>query len=83
MTKLPDPQDSADDISAIKRREEQKRDAQWDSVERWRAFQQFLFWAEAQATGQRNTPKRCKELERAKLARWSPNELKNGELKND
>lgn len=50
------------------RLEEQKRDAAWDPVQRWKAIQAAITWAESQATVRRNTPKRCIELERAKLA---------------
>ena len=57
----------ADD--ALKRREEQKREAAWDPVERWQSIQDMIAWAESQSTGHRNTPARCIELERAKLAR--------------
>ncbi|MHB1035675.1 MAG: hypothetical protein ACYC35_12430 [Pirellulales bacterium] len=58
-------EDSPDDL---KRREEEKRDAHWDAAERWRVLQETITWAEAQATVRRNTPARCLELERAKLA---------------
>jgi hypothetical protein len=58
-------EDSPDDL---KRREEQKRDAHWDAAERWHVLQETITWAEAQATVRRNTPARCLELERAKLA---------------
>ena len=51
----------------LKRREEQKRDAAWDPVERWRALQNAITWADSQATGGRNTPARCHALEQAKL----------------
>jgi hypothetical protein len=50
------------------RREEQKREAAWDPAERWRVLQEMITWAEAQATVRRNTPQRCLELQRAKLA---------------
>ncbi|MGA2068606.1 MAG: hypothetical protein ABSG86_26785 [Thermoguttaceae bacterium] len=58
-----------DPIHELKCREERKRDATWDPAERWRALQEMIAWAEAQATVRRNTPARCIELERAKLAR--------------
>jgi hypothetical protein len=53
----------------LKRREEAKREAHWDPLQRWLAIQDMLTWAEAQATVRRNTPARCLELQRAKLAR--------------
>jgi hypothetical protein len=59
MADLPD-----DDLKA---REEQKRDAAWDPVERWRAIQAAIAWAESQLAVPRNSPARCLELERAKL----------------
>jgi len=52
----------------LKRREEAKRDAHWDPVERWRAIQDMIAWAEQQATVRRNTPARCLELQAKKLA---------------
>lgn len=52
----------------LKRREEEKREAAWDPVQRWQALQNAITWAESQATVRRNTPARCIELERAKLA---------------
>ena len=58
----------------LKRREEQKREAAWDPVERWHALQNMIAWAESQATVHRNTPARCIELERAKLARLQADE---------
>ena len=62
MTEEPD-----DDL---KRREELKREACWDPAERWRVLQETITWAESQATVRRNTPARCLELERDKLADW-------------
>ncbi|MGA2616949.1 MAG: hypothetical protein ABSF26_05010 [Thermoguttaceae bacterium] len=59
---------SAGPDSELLRREEQKREAAWNPLQRWRALQQFITWAESQATGGRNTPARCKEKERAILA---------------
>jgi hypothetical protein len=58
-----------DPIHDLKAREEKKRDAAWDPAQRWRALQEMIAWAESQATVRRNTPARCIELERAKLAR--------------
>lgn len=51
-------------------REEAKREACWDPAVRWRVIQETITWAEAQATVRRNTPPRCLELQRAKLARF-------------
>lgn len=53
----------------LKRREEEKREANWDPAQRWRALQQTITWAEAQATVRRNTPEKCLELQRAKKKR--------------
>jgi hypothetical protein len=54
------------DVSEIKRREEQKRDAMLGRAERWRRIMEAITWAEAQPQVRRNTPSRCLELERAK-----------------
>ena len=51
----------------LKRFEEQKREANWDPVERWRVLQETITWAEAQATVRRNTRERCLELQAEKL----------------
>jgi len=50
----------------LKRREEQKREECCDPVERWRVLVETITWADA--TVRRNTPARCLELQRAKLA---------------
>ena len=55
-------------IEDLKRSEERKREANWDPAQRWRVLQETITWAEAQATVRRNTPQRCLELQRAKLA---------------
>jgi len=55
-------------LAGLKRREEQKREACWDAAQRWRVLQETIAWAEAQAPVGRNTPARCLELQRAKLA---------------
>lgn len=52
----------------LKHLEEQKREACWSAAERWRALQNTIAWAEAQATVRRNTRERCLELQREKLA---------------
>jgi hypothetical protein len=51
-----------------KRREESKRDAFWDPVVEWTTMQEFIAQADSQAAVPRNSPGRCIELERAKLA---------------
>ena len=51
----------------LKRFEEQKREAHWDPAERWRIIQEFIAWADSQATGGRNTKERCLELQRKKI----------------
>ena len=33
---------NGDDLDKLKRREEQKRDAQWDAAERWRLWQEMI-----------------------------------------
>ena len=53
----------------LKRLEERKRDAAWDPVERWRMVMRAITWGESLPNVRRNTPRRCLELERAKLAR--------------
>lgn len=50
----------------LKRFEEQKREAHWDPVERWRVIQEMIVWADAQATVLRNTREQCLELQRKK-----------------
>lgn len=57
------------------RREEAKRDAHWNPAERWRAIQETIAWADAQAPVTRNSKARCLELQRAKLANWTANSL--------
>jgi hypothetical protein len=52
----------------LKRREEAKRDANWDPAARWQAIQATLAWAEQQATVRRNTPEACLAEQRRKLA---------------
>ncbi|MEN6405482.1 MAG: hypothetical protein ABFC77_03320 [Thermoguttaceae bacterium] len=52
----------------LKQYEEQKREAHWDPVQRWRAIQDMIAWADAQATVRRNTRQRCLELQREKIA---------------
>jgi len=56
----------ADD--ALKQWEERKRERHWDPLQRWLVLQDTITWAESQATVRRNTPARCLELQRAKLA---------------
>ena len=46
--------------------EERKREAMWDPAERWRVIQEMIAWADSQATGGRNTPARCLQLQREK-----------------
>lgn len=48
--------------------ENRKREANWSAAERWRVLQQTITWAESQPTVHRNTPEKCLELQRAKLA---------------
>ncbi len=52
----------------LKRREEQKRETNWNEAQRWCALQETITWAESQNTVQRNTPKKCLELQHAKLS---------------
>ncbi|MFC1596496.1 hypothetical protein ACFL5Q_00920 [Planctomycetota bacterium] len=54
-----------DDLHAA---EKKKRDANWAAAERWHVLQQTITWAESQLTVNRNTPEKCLELRRAKLA---------------
>ena len=67
----------------LKRREEQKREACWDAAQRWRILQETITWAEAQATVRRNTPARCLELQRAKLAYWESEAARKQEQTRD
>jgi hypothetical protein len=52
--------------SDLVRYEEQKREAHWDPAQRWLVIQEMIAWADAQATGGRNTRARCLELQHAK-----------------
>jgi hypothetical protein len=52
----------------LKRREEQKREANWDPAEYWRILQETIAWADSQACVPRNSPARCLEVQKAKLA---------------
>lgn len=63
------------DHDDLKRREEEKRAAQWDPAQRWRAILQMIGLAEA--VTDRNTPAKCLELQRAKLARIVPERPQN------
>jgi hypothetical protein len=58
-----------DPMWELKRREEEKRQRCWDPAERWRVLQETIAWADAQAAVSRNTPARCLELQRARLAK--------------
>ena len=51
----------------LKRSEERKREASWNAAQRWQVLQDTITWAESQATVGRNTPRRCLELQEAKL----------------
>ena len=57
-----------EEFRELKRREEEKREKCWDPAERWRVIQEMITWAESLPTVRRNTPARCLELQRAKLA---------------
>ena len=59
-------------LDALKRAEEQKREAHWDPAERWRVIQATIAWADSQATVRRNTRQRCLELQAAKLEGGGP-----------
>jgi hypothetical protein len=39
--------------------EEQKRDACWDPVERWKVLQQVISWIDSQQPIPRNSPRGC------------------------
>lgn len=52
----------------LKRREEAKREAHRDPLQRWIVLQETITWAESQLTVRCNTPARCLELQRTKLA---------------
>lgn len=43
----------------LKRAEEAKRDRNWAARQRWKALQDMIAWAEAQATVRRNTREAC------------------------
>ena len=59
-----------DPIDQLKREDEAKRDAHWGKAERWRLLQEAMGWVASLPWIERNTPAKCRELERAKLAHW-------------
>lgn len=59
---------NSDELAKLKASEERKREACWNPVARWRVIQETLAWAESQLAVPRNTPQRCLELQRRKLA---------------
>ena len=54
-------------ISELKRREEAKRERNWDPQERWKAVQAMIAWAESLPSVRRNTPAACLRKQRAIL----------------
>ena len=46
-------------ISELKKREEAKRERNWDPRKRWKAIQAMITWAESQPTVRRNTRAAC------------------------
>jgi hypothetical protein len=56
------------DNRELKVREEAKRDAVLGPAERWRLIMAAITWGEAQPQVRRNTPARCRQRERARLA---------------
>ena len=44
--------------------EHERRERAWTPLARWKAIQETIRWAEAQATVRRNTPGSCLERER-------------------
>lgn len=59
---------NSDELAKLKASEERKREACWNPAARWRVIQETLAWAESQLAVRRNTPQRCLELQRRKLA---------------
>jgi hypothetical protein len=55
-------------LVTLKRREEAKREAHWDRLQRWRALQDAITWAESLPSVRRNTRETCLRLQAAKLA---------------
>ena len=51
----------------LKQDEEAKRDRNWDARQRWKALQDMIAWAEAQATVRRNTREACLREQAKKL----------------
>ncbi len=49
---------------SLQQREETKRERQWNPLQRWRALQTTIAWAEAQTAVRRNTPAACLRIER-------------------
>ena len=54
-------------IDDLKQEEEAKRDRNWDPRQRWKALQDMIAWAEAQATVRRNTREACLREQAKKL----------------
>ncbi|MBC8871531.1 MAG: hypothetical protein H8E44_19070 [Planctomycetes bacterium] len=54
-------------IDGLKKAEEAKRDRNWDARQRWKALQDMIAWAEAQATVRRNTREACLREQARKL----------------
>lgn len=56
-------------ISDLKKKEELKRERNWDPQMRWKVLQDTITWADAQATVQRNIPVSRLEEQARKLRR--------------
>jgi hypothetical protein len=69
---LPPPDSELNQLSELKRLEEQKREAHWHPTVCWRVIRELIAWADAQPTVGRNTPERCLELQRKKKT-WGQN----------
>jgi hypothetical protein len=57
------PTTAPDDLA---RQEHDRRERAWTPAARWRAIQETIRWAEAQANARRNTPAACIAAERRK-----------------
>lgn len=55
----------------LKQAEEAKRDRNWDAHQRWKALQDTITWAEAQATVRRNSREACLREQAKKLQQFA------------
>ncbi len=52
----------------LKRREEEKRERNWDPVQRWQVLMETIAWADSQAAVPRNSRESCLQRQRKHLS---------------